>query len=323
MSKVIDGLIKEWGDRLYYSTVKPRKGNNLRNGPSPTSRSPRPRSVSYLNDCLVRTVDRVPEVMVKISGGGKNMGSIKAHIAYISRNGSIELEDERGQLSVGKGGIQDVCFSWEKGRVGIPTHGEKRREAFNIVLSMPPGTDRQSVKEAARQFAVDQFKKHQYVFVAHDDEKHPHVHVAVKAVDCDGKRLNPRKSDLQLWRESFAGKLRDQGVMANATPRKARGINRKSDKQSKYHMKSRLGVSHHEKIKEVEVSSKAVIFVNSPLKVYGDLARFLVKQGEKDRQLALKIAHFVHGMPFVANKNRQLSSGKTFMKGKSDQELDK
>jgi len=64
------------------------------------------------------------------------------------------------------------------------------------MLSMPPGTDRESVKKAARNFAREVFENHQYVFVAHEDEKHPHVHIAVKAVDRDGIRMNPRKADL-------------------------------------------------------------------------------------------------------------------------------
>lgn len=320
MSKVIDGVIKEWGDRLYYSSVKPRKGNNIRNGVLPLPCSPRPKNVSYLNDCLVRTVDRVPEVMVKISGGGKNMGSIKAHIAYISRNGSIELEDEKGQLSMGKDGIQEVCVAWAKGRIGIPNDGEKRREAFNIILSMPPGTDRQSVKEAARDFAIEQFKKHQYVFVAHDDEKHPHVHVAVKAVDCEGRRLNPRKSDLQLWRESFAEKLRDHGIMANATPRRARGITHKSEKQFTRHMKSKLAISFQEKTRQVERSGKNINFANSPLKTYGDLARLLVCQGESNRQLALKIVRFIQEMPSIPNKNKQLFSERNLVNSGSNLE---
>lgn len=323
MSTVIDGVIKEWGDRLYYSSVKPRKGNNLRGG-SLTSPHPRkPKSVSCLRDCLLRTVNRTPEVMVKITGGGKNMGAIKAHICYISRNGSLELEDERGEFCIGKEGIQEVCTDWAKGRIGIPNEGEKRREAFNIILSMPPGTDRQSVKEAVRNFSREQFKKHQYVFVAHDDEKHPHVHISVKAVDCEGRRLNPRKGDLQLWRESFAEKLRDEGIIANATPRKARGINRKSDKQANHHIKARQGVSSQEKTRKAKGPAKATNFSQSPLKVYGDLARLLAKQGETSRQLALKIARFVQEMPSLADKNQRIFSEKGVVKVQSAQGLEK
>ena len=56
-----------------------------------------------------------------------------------------------------------------------------------------------------------------------------HVHLAVKAVDPDGARLNPRKTDLQHWRETFAEKLREQSIDANPTPRKARGVAQKAE----------------------------------------------------------------------------------------------
>lgn len=117
---------------------------------------------------------------------------------YISRNGEVEIEDENGDIHQGMEAVRDVRDSWAKGKIGIPYEGEKRKEAFNIVLSMPPGTDRQAVKDAAREFAKQEFGNHQYVFAAHDDEKHPHVHLAVKAVGNDGIRLNPEEGRLAV-----------------------------------------------------------------------------------------------------------------------------
>ncbi len=118
--------------------------------------------------------------------------------------------------------MKDVRDAWAKGRIGIPDESQKRKEAFNIILSMPPGTDRNAVKDSARAFAADEFKEFQYVFASHEDEKHPHVHLIVKTVAYDDIRLNPRKADLQLWRERFAEQLRDRGIEANATPRHAK-----------------------------------------------------------------------------------------------------
>ena len=92
-----------------------------------------------------------------------------------------------------------------------------RKEAFNIVLSMPAGTPAEHVVDSAREFAKEHFSGHKYVFVLHDDTDSPHVHLAVKAERWDGKRLNPRKADLQQWRESFAQKLQDRGIDAIAT----------------------------------------------------------------------------------------------------------
>lgn len=91
--------------------------------------------------------------------------------------------------------------------------------------SMPPGTDRAAVTDAGRAFAREEFgDQRDYVFAAHDDEAHPHVHIVVLARGYDGRRLNPRKADLQRWRERFARELRDRGVEANATPRRTRGV---------------------------------------------------------------------------------------------------
>ena len=36
---------------------------------------------------IQRTVRRVPEVMMKVTGGGKNVGAVAAHFSYIARSG--------------------------------------------------------------------------------------------------------------------------------------------------------------------------------------------------------------------------------------------
>jgi hypothetical protein len=74
------------------------------------------------------------------------------------------------------------------------------------------------------------------VFALHTDEPHPHVHLTVKMLGFDGKRLNPRKADLQAWRESFAQEMRDQGIDAEATPRSSRGVVRKAEKSVVRHI---------------------------------------------------------------------------------------
>jgi len=60
-----------------------------------------------------------PEVMVKISGGGKKMGQIKAHLDYISRNGEVELEDENGAILRGVDDVREIRDAWAKGKIGI------------------------------------------------------------------------------------------------------------------------------------------------------------------------------------------------------------
>ena len=242
---IVDGVLKEVGDRLFYEPVRPMKSRvNLKG----IKAKPKPKTVPILRtqnkslrtrNVLSKTVRKVPEVMVKISGGGKSLVQIKSHLDYISRNGDVPLEDENGDLISGKEAVRDLRDEWQYGRMGM-TQESKVKQSFNIVLSMPPGTDRPSVTSAARDFAKAEFgDNYSYVFATHDDEKHPHVHLCVKAMGKDGIRLNPRKADLQRWREIFAEKLNDHGIEANATKRQVRGITRKPKKQKVLHLEQR------------------------------------------------------------------------------------
>ena len=45
---------------------------------------------------ITRTVRRVPEVMVKVTGGGANAGAVGAHFSYIGRHGQLEIETDYG-----------------------------------------------------------------------------------------------------------------------------------------------------------------------------------------------------------------------------------
>jgi hypothetical protein len=229
-------LIDEWG-RKVFATPKGRKAKNIHSKPVPKTNSKKTSGIYKTK--FARLSQRSPEVMVKISGSAKNAGQLKAHLDYIGRSNDenqVEIEDERGEIYKGREDVAELTSMWQNSGYMMPASGKTKRETFNIVLSMPPGTDRLAVKEAARNFAKDQFSGHQYAFAAHDDEKHPHVHLAVKAVSLTGIRLNPRKADLQEWREVFADKLREQGIAANATRRFTRGQITKGEKQSVIHI---------------------------------------------------------------------------------------
>jgi len=158
------------------------------------------------------------EVMVKITGFGKGNTHVKAHLDYNTRNGKLELENERGDIFSGKEQVKEMFKEWGQD-FGDHKRRNSQRDTLHMVLSMPEGTDPESVKNAARAFAKETFSQnHEYVFALHTDEPHPHVHLTVKMLGFDGKRLNPRKADLRLWREDFAQAMRDQGVDAEAEP---------------------------------------------------------------------------------------------------------
>ena len=195
----------------------------------------KPQSIATYTAKLARVVRKAPEVLVKVSGSAKNRAHTLAHLTYITRNGKLEVENERGQRIVGLAAVKEVFGEW-----GFQTAGDserRRAQTVNLVLSMPKGTDAKAVLEAARSFASEAFSSnHQYLLAFHEDTDHPHVHLAVKAQGFDLTWLRRNKADLQEWRESFAKKLRDQGVEAEATPRRARGVVHKSQTQSMRHL---------------------------------------------------------------------------------------
>ncbi|MBX3644241.1 MAG: conjugal transfer protein TraS [Rubrivivax sp.] len=218
----IDGVLVQWGDRLFYP------GNRIVKAP-PQPRlgalAARQRAAALRERIAATVVRRAPQVMVKVTGGGRGMKAIAAHLRYISKNGRLEMEDERGQTMRGKDALHELADDWRYGGSLIDDISP-RREAFNIMLSMPRGTDPLSVQWAAREFAMAELADHKLVMVLHDHQANPHVHLSVRAESRHGKRLNPRKTDLHRWRETFAAKLRERGIDAEATRQATRGVAR-------------------------------------------------------------------------------------------------
>jgi len=193
-----------------------------------------------------RTVGRVPEVMVKVSGGARDVGGVEAHLRYISRHGKLPLEIDEGLVQQGRSAAREIVADWQLELCRSqykpkPAQGQKDGRAklvHNIVLSMPAGTPPEKVLAAARVFARENFAlQYRYAMVLHTDQPHPHVHLVVK---CEhefepGKRLYIRKDTLRQWREQFAALMREQRVAANATPRQVRGQVRKPYRDPIHH----------------------------------------------------------------------------------------
>jgi hypothetical protein len=218
----IDGVLVQWGDRLFYP------GNRIvRTKPQPklSALATRHRAAALRERIAATVVRRAPQVMVKVTGGGRGMKAIAAHLRYISKNGRLEIEDERGQTMRGKDALRELADDWRYGGSLIDDNSP-RRDAFNIMLSMPRGTDPLSVQWAAREFAKAELADHKFVMVLHDHQANPHVHISVRAESKHGRRLNPRKTDLHRWREIFAEKLRERGIEAEATRQATRGAAR-------------------------------------------------------------------------------------------------
>ena len=182
-----------------------------------------------------RTVRRTPEVMVKVTGGGKNVGAVAAHFGYISRKGRLEIETDEGERIAGTDAQRTFLAAWHLELSAGQYRGPRDQRAdareaklvHKIVLSMPAPTPPEKVLAAARTFAREKFGvRHRYAMVLHTDQPHPHVHLVVKAEDEYGRRLHIDKPMLRGWREDFARTMREQGIAANATSRIIRGRNK-------------------------------------------------------------------------------------------------
>lgn len=292
----VDELLLNWGDRLFHDPLRHVQPPRL-------SEWALRRDAMHLREKLMMTLRGAPEVMVKISNrasGPQGMSVVRRHLKYISRDGCVELEDQDECLIAGKQALDALIEQWHVGGWGIPQES-KRRETLNVLLSMPPGTDRQAVWDAARAFAHETFGDGRpYVFAKHDDEAHPHVHMSVHTRGPDGRRLNPRKRDLHQWREAFAQQLRARGVDANATPRMARGQTRRLSKQAAI-----WGTLQETPIRSPVIDDrtrhdlwKAHI---ETLSAWHQIARTLANSNvPKDRAMAIGVVEFVRQMPICS-----------------------
>ncbi|MDR4467194.1 MAG: relaxase/mobilization nuclease domain-containing protein [Nitrospira sp.] len=231
----IDKKLDEWGSRLFNVSTetlpRPRRSTRIPLGSAkPVSTGGRLSNsqarATYVRQKLQAMVRRAPQVVVKLVRAPKGMKGISNNLTYISRDGQLEIEDQDGQVIQGKDAVADLKAEWRDG--GMPIAADSTmRDAFHLVLSMPTRTDPLSVQRAARDFATREFSGFQYAMVLHTFETdpdphpspHPHVHLTVKAAGLDGMRLNPRKADLQRWREGFAEALREHGIEATTTSR--------------------------------------------------------------------------------------------------------
>lgn len=190
---------------------------------------------------LVRFARAAPEVMVKITGRTRDGGHLRAHLDYISRNGGLALEGPDGERLDGRAAVRAAARDWSEELAIEPGRRRDSSVSMSIVLSMPRGVDPRRLEDAARAFATDLFGgRFPYVFVLHDEGRHPHVHLSVRSLGHDGARLNPRKADLQVWREQFARRLRERDIPAEATPRRARAVGRKAERTPVRKMRERF-----------------------------------------------------------------------------------
>jgi hypothetical protein len=301
MPPTVEAALVTWGERLFYPANR-----IVRSGDTPrlSALSLGQRAAAVRTRLEATVVRRAPQVMVKVTGGGRGMGAIAAHFRYIAQAGRLPIEDDRGVVEEGKEVLRDLVEQWRYAGSEIP-EASSRREAFNIILSMPRGTDPLTVQRAAREFAKTELADHRYAMVLHEHQANPHVHLSVRAESKHGKRLNPRKDDLQRWRETFAEKLRGWGIDAEATRQATRGEHRnyeapwraKAEREGRLRTPSRAIKSG----KAAESSRMGAIVA------WGKITQALdASERPEDRRLAAEIIRYVRQMPVAIERMKQL-----------------
>lgn len=262
-----------------------------------------------------RTVKKTPEVMVKMTGRQNGQAHVAENFSYIARLGwgedkELELLTSEGKTITNRKEMSGLAREWHLHE----TADRVRRQgstSLSFVLSMPPGTDPEKMKSAAAEFAKTEMAGRRWVMGLHTDQAHPHVHLTVARRDIDGKRFHPGKEDLFRYRQTFAEKLRDVGIEANATPRKARGISQKAEKSPIVQIRKRGDTPRADKRTKNDIiaafmAGKTQAFYDRCLKdqrddvaqVYKKASMELVTDpDQQNKELAMALGHFFNKMP--------------------------
>jgi hypothetical protein len=279
-------------------------------------------------ELITRTVNRTPEVMVKVlTRGGQDLGAVRRHLEYLDRKGELEIETDDGQKLSGKGVERELLEDWDldieedRRSTTLDARPDRRppKLVHKVLFSMPPGTPPKKVLEAVKNFAREEFGlKHRYVMVLHTDELHPHVHMVIKAVSEQGVRLNIRKATLREWRREFARHLRLLGVPANATERAVRGQNRSPKRDGLYRAEqrgeSRLVSTRTEEVRRdlligklrAEPGKQTVINTRKEVEMgWYKVSEILVAQGQ--RKLGEEVMRFISRMPLPGSDREMIA----------------
>jgi hypothetical protein len=288
-----------------------------------------PRSITpQQRDHIERTVRRVPEVMIKISGGARTLAGVERHMNYIGREGKLGLETDTGDRLDGKGFERQLIEDWDldiearRRQTEHSIRGVRKppKLVYNIIFSMPPGTPADKVLLAVKKLATNEWAfKHRYAMVLHTDDDHPHVHVVLKAVSEQGERLNIKKATLRDWRKQFASNLRELDVAANATDRAVRGETRTRKSDGIFRANQRDASTHLRKRLQ-QISSAAAKGSANPepgrarlletrkiiVGAWRSVADQLKANGHP--KLSANVTRFVDQMPLVETENERLAA---------------
>lgn len=329
-SKVyVDRILVHWGEELLWDNnhrsvqkkaplSNPMRTSKAASGAGDAALAATAAKVRVQVAAMVR---QAPQVMVKITGGGADMRRIGSHIDYIARGGrykkkgedELEIETDDGQSIQGEDARRRLKELFAFSGTPIPDEVQdakgdttlwrrQRREALNMIFSMPHGINREQVKAAARATVKELFgDNHLYAMVHHEDTDHQHTHVAVKMAGHDGKRLNPKKADLENWRLAFARHLNSRGIDAVATRRRVRLQRKKGESQAVRQIKDRGEEPMRQLTSKTQEAHKLRAQENekTAAHAYSEMAKALATSEQaEDRQLARGLQGYLqqHGV---------------------------
>jgi hypothetical protein len=287
---VVDGVLLLYGTELFY----PRSNRGQGGGPV-RLKLPRIPSASNIRERIQATVDRVPQVMVKITGGSRGMERLRSHLTYITRHGELPLTNEREDERLGMAGVMATADDFRWGGSEIPEHSH-RKEALHIALGMPAGTPEAELRAAVEDFARRELGNHQWCWAFHGDQEHPHVHLAVRIEGRDLQRLNPRKADLHRWRETFAQALQVRGIRAEATRRYTRGVLKAGEREWRLH----AGPEGRVRQPRPQQAALSAAAMHGSLTAWGHIHNALAASEDAgDQRLAREVKRFLSGTQMV------------------------
>jgi hypothetical protein len=257
------------------------------------------------------------------------LAAVRKHLGYIGRRGELDLETDEGEKLRGTRVGKDLVEDWDldldqyrrKSDLTSTRGREPARLVHKVIFSMPLGTPPEKVLAAVKDFAREEFAlKHRYAMALHTDTPQPHVHVVIKAVSEEGRRLHIRKSTLREWRLGFARHLRAQGVPANATARHVRGetsirrpdaIHRANLRGESTYVRARGEAVAAELARgglRVEDAKEALMESRSEIRRgWLTLGEILIRQGQLE--LATHVERFLGTMPPPRTEKEQIAIG--------------
>lgn len=203
----------------------------------------------------IRAADRVPEAVVKIGKTYQTQSRVKMALEYISRGLEEPLELRDGSVLAGDEDRDDMTDLSEQWATNFRDR-KNARNALPIILSAPPGSDPETVRDIARAWGQEVLSdEFDYAFALHTDEAHPHVHFVVVRANANSRNLGWSRAEVDEMRETYARLARERGIALNATPREARGRTERSESQAQRHARLRLGSSLNDEGAAKEVLS--------------------------------------------------------------------